>query len=71
MTVFLALKSVLGKEHHPTMDYFNDCRNKRNLADYGVSGIVSEKEVQELVEQARNFDAFTRAWLKKHYPKLV
>ncbi len=53
------------------MDYFNDCRNKRNLADYGVSGIVSEKEVKELTAQARQFNTFTQSWLKKHHPQLA
>jgi uncharacterized protein (UPF0332 family) len=71
MTVFNALKSVLDKDRHATLDYFNDCRNKRNLADYGVAGIISEKEVKDLIVEAQKFSEFTHSWLTKNHPNLV
>lgn len=68
-TVFNSLRDILGKDHRNVLDYFNDCRNKRNLADYGVSGIVSEKEVKDLISEAKKFVDFTTGWLKKNYPQ--
>lgn len=48
MTTFSALKYILDQKQRTTLDYFNSCRDKRNLVDYGVPGIVSQKEVEEI-----------------------
>ena len=49
--------------------FFIACRDKRNLADYGVSEIIPEKEAQELKDQAKMFFVFVQKWLKGHFKK--
>lgn len=66
-TTFRALRDILGAPHHTLMDYFNDCRDKRNLVDYGVSGLVSEKEMKDLINEAKKFLFFTKSWMKENH----
>jgi uncharacterized protein (UPF0332 family) len=68
-TCFQAMKIVLGKEFAELADYFDSCRVKRNVLDYDVAGIVSEKEFNELMDEAKRFCAFIKEWVTKHYPQ--
>ena len=65
---FLALRSLLPKEHRPLLDYFDDCRSKRNLAEYTGSGVTSEQEAADLVKQAETFSRIVRKLIKKRHP---
>lgn len=58
--VFQALRSLLPKEHWPLLDYFDDCRSKRNLAEYIGTGVTSEQEAADLVKQAETFSRIVR-----------
>jgi hypothetical protein len=46
-------------------------RKKRNLSDYERVGLVSEKEVQEMVALATRFRTDVDAWLREHHPNLL
>jgi hypothetical protein len=54
-TTFDFLAEALGEEHSDLVNYFDDCRRKRNLADYAGVGYVSETEASELLVEARAF----------------
>jgi uncharacterized protein (UPF0332 family) len=54
-TVFQAMKIIMGKKYHELANYFDSCRSKRNITDYDYSGIISESEVKELIEEAERF----------------
>lgn len=67
-TTFQAMKLILGQDYEELADYFDSCRVKRNSIDYDLAGIVSEKEFNELMEEAKRFYHFVKSWLKKNYP---
>ena len=68
---FSVLPKLLGKEFQDLADYFDHCRNKRNLSEYDRAGEVSEDEAVELLKEAEKFRATVLNWLKKHHPRLV
>ena len=68
---FQLLLDFLGPGEQERADYFDSCRQKRNLADYGDAGLVSEAEVQELLEEAEAFRIAVLLWLRKKHPELI
>lgn len=52
---FIAGKEFVDNSRKHLMDYFNACRNKRNLSDYDRAGIITDKEVDELINEANEF----------------
>lgn len=70
-TTFQSLKIILGKTEAETADYFDSCRIKRNSVDYDLAGIVSEKEFNELAQEAKRFYNFIKTWIKEHYPHYI
>ncbi|MBI2070955.1 MAG: hypothetical protein HYT79_10205 [Elusimicrobia bacterium] len=70
-TVFQALRSLLDQEQHHLLDYMDDCRSKRNLAEYMGTEIASEQETEELVEEAKNFAELAKDLIRKNYPHLL
>jgi uncharacterized protein (UPF0332 family) len=60
----------LGEEHIDLVDYFNDCRRKRNLADYIGVGYVSKTEADELLSEAESFARFVQDWVYASHPHL-
>lgn len=69
--VFEAMKEILGKEYEDLGDYFDSCRAKRNLIDYTSTMSVSEKETEELINEAEKFLEVVVSWVKTNYPKLL
>jgi uncharacterized protein (UPF0332 family) len=51
-------------------DYFDDCRRKRNRADYIGAGYISMTEAEDLLREAREFAAQAQAWIQTHHPEL-
>jgi uncharacterized protein (UPF0332 family) len=49
--------------------YFNACRKKRNKVDYNFANIVTETELNELLEKATEFKKLIEDWLSKNYPQ--
>jgi hypothetical protein len=58
-----ALPLILGKEHSADAEYLQTCRSRRNQIEYESAGIVSEEDVTELIEFARELRANVVKWL--------
>ena len=69
-TTFQFIKEAMGSDIVSLADYFDDCRRKRNMADYVGAGYISLTEVEDLLEEARAFAAQTRTWIEAHHPEL-
>lgn len=54
-----------------TIEKFNKFRRKRNTSDYERTGIVSKKEVTEMLELAKSLRISLEAWLMKNHPELL
>ena len=67
---FSVVPELLGREYQDLANYFDYCRNKRNLADYDRAGEISAREAEELLEEAKKFRASVLDWLKAHHPKV-
>lgn len=63
-TAFKALPLIMGKEVRERADYFDACRSKRNVTDYGKAGEVSESEADELLAEAQDFKEEVLAWME-------
>ena len=50
---------------------FNKFRQKGNISDYEMIGMVSEQEVREMVALAKTLRETVVAWLKNNRPELV
>ena len=70
-TTFDFLAEALGEEHIDLINYFDDCRRKRNLADYIGVGYVSETEADELLAEARAFARLAQDWIHANHPELL
>jgi uncharacterized protein (UPF0332 family) len=68
---FEFLKEVSPVEFGDLADYFDDCRRKRNRADYVGVGCASETEARHLLMEARRFAEMARAWIRERYPELM
>lgn len=66
-TIFQAMKEVMGAGYYKLADYFDSCRTKRNVTDYGYVGGISEAEVEELIGEAERFLEVILNWLKTNY----
>ncbi|MBI3555578.1 MAG: hypothetical protein HY074_04885 [Deltaproteobacteria bacterium] len=60
-----AIPKILGKEANDDAHYLEQCRVKRNAAEYDSANEASETEAVELVEFAKEFRKTVEAWLKK------
>ncbi len=49
----------------------NKFRQKRNISDYEMIGMVSEQEVSEMVALAQELREMVTAWLEKNHPELI
>lgn len=52
---FDVASEILGKRVSNLMDYFDVCRRKRNKVDYDYADVVSQTEVDELIEVVKQF----------------
>jgi uncharacterized protein (UPF0332 family) len=65
------LAEALGSQYAELVDYFDDCRRKRNLADYVGVGYASQTEADELLTEAKRFAQITGDWIRRHHPDLM
>ena len=70
-TTFQALPLIMGNDFADLSDYFESCRNKRNVGAYDRSGSISQSEASELVEEAKAFNRRLRLWLGEKFPELA
>jgi len=54
-----------------TITKFNKFRQKRNISDYEMIGMVSEQEVSEMVALAKTLRETVADWLKNNHPQLI
>ena len=54
-----------------TVEKFNKFRQKRNISDYEMIGMVSEQEVTEMIALAQELRDMAAEWLKKNHPELI
>jgi len=69
-TAFEFLQEAMGTEIASLADYFDDCRRKRNRADYVGAGSISLTETADLLREARAFADLALAWIHNHHPEL-
>jgi hypothetical protein len=54
-----------------TIEQFNRFRRKRNTSDYERSGLISKKEMLEMLELAKSLRIILENWLRKNHPDLI
>jgi uncharacterized protein (UPF0332 family) len=54
-----------------TINKFNKFRQKRNITDYEMIGMVSDREVAEMISLAQELGEIVVEWLKENYPELI
>ncbi|MBS1958425.1 MAG: hypothetical protein JST80_03045 [Bdellovibrionales bacterium] len=59
-----SIPEILGPDTKDDTAYLQNCRAKRNAAEYDSANETSESEAQELAEFAKEFDKNVRTWLK-------
>jgi uncharacterized protein (UPF0332 family) len=69
-TTFQFLKEAMDPEMSALADYFDDCRRKRNRADYIGAGYISMTEAEDLLRETEEFAAQVEAWIQTHHPEL-
>ena len=65
-----AMPLILGKDRQADADYLDTCRNKRNIAEYEMTGQVSAKEARELAACTRELRETVVEWLGRKHPRL-
>ena len=70
-TTFEFLKAILAEEFGDLVDYFDDCRRKRNRADYVGVGYVSDTEAKHLLAEVTKFAENAQDWIRKHHSTLM
>jgi hypothetical protein len=51
-------------------DYLDNCRVKRNAAEYDSANEACESEAKELIDFTKDFESTVRSWLKTNAPEL-
>ncbi len=54
-----------------TIKKFNKFRQKRNISDYEMIGMISEQEVTEMIALAQELRDMVTEWLKRNHPELI
>ena len=70
-TTFQALPLTMGDDLEDLSDYFESCRNKRNVGSYDRRGGISRSEAAELLLEARAFRGKVSQWLRDHFPEFL
>jgi uncharacterized protein (UPF0332 family) len=68
-TTFTALSVILGTGARGLIAYFDACRSKRNRAQYHRVGLVTEKELAELIEETRQFISLVKTRIADEFPR--
>lgn len=67
--VIQSLVFTFGSSYKEMRDYLDACRSKRNVSDYDRAGVISSKEVNELIEAATELFGDLKKWVKTNYPQ--
>jgi len=66
-----ALPLILGDSRKRDARYLDDCRKKRNTAEYDMAGVTSANEATELLSFAQGLRKEVLDWLAKNHPELL
>jgi uncharacterized protein (UPF0332 family) len=70
-TTFEFLKVISRREFSDLADYLDDCRRKRNRADYVGVGYTSDTEATCLLVEAQKFAEIAWTWIQERHPELT
>ena len=70
-TTIQALPEIAGPQAQARADYLDNCRTRRNLADYSRAGVIAGTEAEELLAEARAFRKDVLEWLRVNHPSLL
>jgi hypothetical protein len=70
-TSFQASELTIGSTVSNLAAYFETCRCKRNTLDYAMAYIISDSEVNEILEKTAEFRREVEAWIANHHPHLM
>lgn len=65
------LSEIMPSLEQDQADYFDGCRRKRNKVDYDSADVISEREVEEVVQETEAFRLRVVKWLKDKHPTLA
>jgi hypothetical protein len=66
-----AMPLILGEGRKEDAQYLDACRSKRNIVEYNRVGVVTEQDVNELLQFVKEFRNDVTNWLKKNRPELI
>lgn len=70
-STFVVLELAMGPTVAKLAKYFDTCRRKRNLVDYSVANVVTETELEELLEMAAEFRRMIEDWIARNHSDLA
>jgi hypothetical protein len=65
-----SLPEILGEAKKADAKYLDDCRKKRNIAEYEYVGGTSKSDADELIRFVKELRDDVITWLKKYHPEL-
>ena len=65
---FAALRQLAISGVSDRAPYYDDCRRKRNLAEYDVAGGASDAEAAALLREAEQLVGAVRDWVRRERP---
>jgi len=71
LATFAALDAIAGDELGDQVNYFQTCRVKRNITEYGRTGEVTQEEVRNLRQAANEFREWVLDWISANHPDLA
>lgn len=69
--IIQSLALTIGADKRKVVNKLDQFRKKRNLMGYERAGVVTAKEVKEMLELARGLRRELERWLKSKYPELM
>lgn len=66
-----SLPLTLGEDLKDTSDYIERCSRRRNQSIYERTGVVSEEEANELIDEAEELKTKVMEWLNENHPELL
>lgn len=65
---FGCLQLAMGKRMSKSAGFLDQCRRKRNIADYDAAGRITEAEAKEMIKFATSFTKKVEKWISDNYP---
>jgi hypothetical protein len=66
-----AVPLILGEQKRRETAYLESCRVKRNAVEYEYVGGATDRDADELIALAREFETEVLEWLERHHPELM